>query len=59
MKYIATIKYTEQVSPDDYEQTMRHLEVKPETLVSELITWMKKFDQGRVRSLTVREVDEK
>lgn len=57
MKYVATIKYTEQVSPDDWEQTMRHLEVTPETTVSEIITWMKRFDVGRVRTFIVREVD--
>lgn len=32
---------------------------KPETTAQDIIDWMKKFDQGRVKSFVVREVDEK
>lgn len=59
MKYVATISFTAQVSPDDWGLITRHMEVTPETTAAEIIQWMKKFDRGSPREFVVREVDEK
>lgn len=58
MKYVATINYTEQVSPDDWERTMKHMEVTPDTRVQDIMDWVKNHDRGRVQSFTVREVEQ-
>lgn len=59
MKYVATIKFTAQVSPDDWGEITRHLEAKPETTIAEIVAWMKKLDGRNSREFVVREVDEK
>lgn len=58
MKYVATISFTAQVSPDDWALVSKHLEVSPATTVQEILHWMKKHHQ-KAESFVVREMESK
>lgn len=57
MKYVATIRFCAQVSPDDWETQSCHLEVSSETTIREIQEWIQKHNK-RLTEFTVRELEE-